>query len=36
VSAAPDAAAGLALVAIDITQDGVHRGQLFDVIVNVG
>jgi hypothetical protein len=23
-------------VAIDITQDGVRRGQLFDVIVNVG
>jgi hypothetical protein len=36
VSAAQDAAAGLALVAIDITQDGVRRGQLFDVIVNVG
>ncbi|MFM9197432.1 MAG: hypothetical protein ACKOWG_17170, partial [Planctomycetia bacterium] len=35
VSAAADAAAGLSLVAIDITQDGVRRGQLFDVIVNV-
>jgi hypothetical protein len=35
VSAASDAPAGLALVAIDITQDGVRRGQLFDVIVNV-
>jgi glyoxylase-like metal-dependent hydrolase (beta-lactamase superfamily II) len=36
VSAAGDAAAGLALAAIDITQDGVRRGQLFDVIVAVG
>jgi hypothetical protein len=35
VSAAQDAAAGLTLAAIDITQDGVRRGQLFDVIVNV-
>jgi glyoxylase-like metal-dependent hydrolase (beta-lactamase superfamily II) len=35
VSAAGDAAAGLALVAIDITHDAVRRGQLFDVIVNV-
>ena len=35
VTAANDAAGGLALVAIDITQDGVRRGQLFDLIVNV-
>ena len=35
VTAAKDAVQGLALVAIDITQDGVRRGQLFDVIVNV-
>jgi hypothetical protein len=35
VSAASDAAIGLAIVAIDITQDGLRRGQLFDVIVNV-
>ena len=35
VSAAGHAAAGLALVAIDITHDTVRRGQLFDVIVNV-
>jgi glyoxylase-like metal-dependent hydrolase (beta-lactamase superfamily II) len=35
VSAAVDATAGLALAAIDITQDGVRRGQLFDVIVNI-
>jgi glyoxylase-like metal-dependent hydrolase (beta-lactamase superfamily II) len=35
VSAVQDAAAGLTLAAIDITQDGVRRGQLFDVIVNV-
>jgi glyoxylase-like metal-dependent hydrolase (beta-lactamase superfamily II) len=36
VSAARDAARGLALAALDITQDGVRRGQLFDAIVNVG
>jgi hypothetical protein len=36
VSAAQNAAAGLAIAAIDITQDGVRRGQLFDLIVNVG
>jgi uncharacterized membrane protein len=36
VSAANDAVQGLALVAIDITQDAVRRGQVFDVIVNVG
>ena len=34
-SAANDAAPGLAIVAIGITQDGVRRGQLFDVIVNI-
>ena len=36
VSAANDAVQGLALVAIDVSQDGVRRGQLFDVIVNCG
>ena len=36
VSAASNASAGLALVAIDVSQDGVRRGQLFDVIVNCG
>ncbi|MCX7429968.1 MAG: hypothetical protein NTY17_03005 [Planctomycetia bacterium] len=30
-----DARAGLTLAAIDITQDGVRRGQLFDVILDV-
>jgi hypothetical protein len=35
LSTAADAAVGLALVAIDITQDSVRRGQLFHVIVNV-
>ena len=35
-TAAGDAPQGLALAAIEITQDGVRRGQLFDVIVDVG
>lgn len=35
LSASPDAAAGIAIVAIDATQDGLRRGQLFDAIVNV-
>ncbi len=34
VSAANNAVQVLALVAIDVSQDGVRRGQLFDVIVN--
>lgn len=35
LSPSPDAAAGVAIVAIDATQDGLRRGQLFDAIVNV-
>ena len=34
-TAAGDAPQGLALAALDITQDGVRRGQLFDVILDV-
>jgi hypothetical protein len=34
-SAAADAPAGLALAALDVTQDGVRRGQLFDCILDV-
>lgn len=34
-SAAADAATGLALAALDITHDGVRRGQLFDVVLNI-
>jgi hypothetical protein len=36
VAVGADGAEGFTLVAIDITQDGFRRGQLFDVIVNVG
>ena len=35
VSAATNADAGLALIGIDVSQDGVRCGQLFDVIVHV-
>jgi hypothetical protein len=35
VSAATNAAAGLAIIGIDVSQDGVRCGQLFDVIVHV-
>jgi glyoxylase-like metal-dependent hydrolase (beta-lactamase superfamily II) len=35
-SAARDTAPGLAVAALDITHDGVRRGQLFDVILGVG
>jgi hypothetical protein len=34
-SGAADAPAGLALAALDVTQDGVRRGQLFDCILDV-
>ncbi len=35
-AAASDTAPGLAVAALDITHDGVRRGQLFDVILGVG
>jgi glyoxylase-like metal-dependent hydrolase (beta-lactamase superfamily II) len=34
-TAAVDAPAGLSLVALDVTHDGVRRGQLFDVVILV-
>jgi hypothetical protein len=34
-TAAADAPAGLSLVALDVTHDGVRRGQLFDVVILV-
>jgi hypothetical protein len=36
ISAQPKATAGLNLVALDITRDGVRHGELFDIIAWVG